>query len=54
MEGSDIWFGLVLVQSSVAGARADIFAIFGNKIAKNLKIFGEVDHLKILRSLSQL
>jgi hypothetical protein len=39
---------------SVAEAQADIFAIFGNKMAKSLKIFGEVDHLKILRSLSQL
>ncbi len=34
-------------QSSVAMAQADVFAILGNKIVKNLKIFVEVDYLQI-------
>jgi len=32
-------------ESSVAMAQADIFAILGNKIVKNLKIFVEVGRL---------
>jgi len=32
--------------TSVATAQADIFAILGNKIVKNLKIFVEVDYLR--------
>ncbi len=31
---------------SVATAQADVFAILGNKIVKNLKIFVEVDYLR--------
>ncbi len=31
---------------SVATAQADIFAILGNKIVKNLKIFVEIDYLR--------
>ncbi len=31
---------------SVATAQADIFAILGNKIVKNLNIFVEVDYLR--------
>ncbi len=37
---------LLLAQISVAMAQADIFAILGNKIVKNLKIFVEVDYLR--------
>ena len=32
--------------ASVATAQAEIFAILGNKIVKNLKIFVEVDYLR--------
>src|SRR6266568_1735094 len=32
--------------NSIAAAQADIFAILGNKIVKDLKIFVEVDHLR--------
>jgi len=34
------------VQASVVMAQADIFAILGNKIVKNLNIFVEVDYLR--------
>ncbi len=33
-------------EPSVAMAQADVFAILGNKIVKNLKIFVEVDYLR--------
>ncbi len=33
-------------EASVAMAQADVFAILGNKIVKNLKIFVEVDYLR--------
>src|SRR6266702_1713112 len=32
--------------NSVATAQADVFAILGNKIVKNLKLFVEVDYLR--------
>ncbi len=35
-----------VVVVSVAMAQADIFAILGNKIVKNLKLFVEVDYLR--------
>ncbi len=38
------WWDKVL--GSVAMAQADVFAILGNKIVKNLKIFVEVDFLR--------
>jgi len=34
------------VQTSVAAAQANIFAILGNKIVRNLKLFVEVDYLR--------
>ncbi len=34
------------IRASVATAQADVFAILGNKIVKNLKIFVEVDYLR--------
>ena len=37
---------VVVVGVSVATAQADVFAILGNKIVKNLKIFVEVDYLR--------
>ena len=43
MQGGGINWG---VGFSVAMAQADVFAILGNKIVKNLKIFVEVDYLR--------
>ncbi len=36
----------VVVGVSVVTAQADVFAILGNKIVKNLKVFVEVDYLR--------
>ncbi len=44
-ESMMIWL-LPFGQISVAMAQANIFAILGNKIIKNLKIFVEVDYLR--------
>jgi hypothetical protein len=35
-----------MVMCSVAAAQTNIFVILGNKIAENLKIFMEVNHLR--------
>jgi len=39
------------VVCNVAAAQANIFAILGNKIAKNLKIIVEIDESRELRAL---
>jgi hypothetical protein len=44
----------MVMSHSVVAAQADIFAIFGNKIEENLKIFVEVDHLRSQGVLCQL
>jgi hypothetical protein len=44
----------MVMSCRVVAAQADIFAIFGNKIAENLNIFVEVDHLRSWGALWQL
>ena len=45
-KSSELFLQLRLGMTSVVTAQADVFAILGNKIVKNLKIFVEVDYLR--------